>query len=102
MSDMFFGFVLFLHLSVTCIQVSLTKSFVIKDLLSEINVFLVIPLFLGLQLTFQPRRGERDTANCLDWQRGHEKWSGPDHLDKVVGFTNLSDIILLHSYLFVL
>src|SRR4029434_2622366 len=33
-----------------------------------------------------------DTANCLDWQRGHGKWSGPDHLDKVVGFTNLSDI----------
>src|SRR4029434_3215826 len=22
-----------------------------------------------------------DTANCLDWQRGHGKWSGPGHLD---------------------
>ena len=43
-----------------------------------------------------------DTANCLDWQRGHGKWSGPGHLDKVVGFTNLSNIILLHSFLFVL
>ena len=43
-----------------------------------------------------------DTANCLDWQRGHGKWSGPGHLDKVVGFTNLSNIILIHSYLFVL
>ena len=43
-----------------------------------------------------------DTANCLAWQRGHGKWSGPGHLDKVVGFTNLSNIILLHSFLFVL
>ena len=34
-----------------------------------------------------------ETANCLDWQRGHKKWSGPGHPDKGVGFTNLSDII---------
>ena len=40
------------------------------------------------------------TADSLEWQLGHWKWSGPDHFHKVF-FTYLENMILLPSYFFV-